>query len=284
MASPTPSAVSTAEAGEVLECHLDLDYGDHPKQKLDYFPAPINAAPTLAFIHGGYWQALDKSDFRYLAPPWIERGVSFAAFDPHSQPQYVNQWSLSLQKALPGNTVVELGYQGARGYHLQRAHLINNAPPGPGPINPRRPYKTLSFVPGTLIPSGVAVVSDVSPVSAINLLEDSARSWYDAGWVDVRRRYQHGLTLLSNFTWAKSLTNSPDFRSPMDESAIPQNNSLLDAEKGLACDLRRRFVASLVYELPGWKTRPAFARLTSNRRQSIGHTQALRFAFLRASR
>ena len=204
------------------------------------------------------------SGFNFGSPVLGQTRVSFAAFDPHSQPQYVNQWSLSLQKALPGNTVVELGYQGARGYHLQRAHLINNAPPGPGPINPRRPYKTLSFVPGTLIPSGVAVVSDVSPVSAINLLEDSARSWYDAGWVDVRRRYQHGLTLLSNFTWAKSLTNSPDFRSPMDESAIPQNNSLLDAEKGLACDLRRRFVASLVYELPGWKTRPAFARLTSN--------------------
>jgi arylformamidase len=74
-------AEASAEAAEVLECHLDLDYGDHPKQKLDYFPAPINAAPTLAFIHGGYWQALDKSDFRYLAPPWIERGVNFASIN-----------------------------------------------------------------------------------------------------------------------------------------------------------------------------------------------------------
>lgn len=200
--------------------------------------------------------------FNFGTPVLGQTRVSFTAFDPHSRPQYVNQWSFSLQKALPSNTVVEVGYQGARGFHLQRAHLMNNAAPGPGPINPRRPYKTLSFVPGTVIPGGVTIASEISPVSAINLLEDSARSWYDAGWVDVRHRYQHGLTLLSNFTWAKSLTNAPDFRSPMDESAIPQNNSMLDADKGLACDLRRRFVASLVYDLPAWKSR--LPRLTSN--------------------
>ncbi len=201
------------------------------------------------------------SGFNFGSPVLGKTRVSFTAFDPHSSPQYIEQWSFSLQKAVPGNTVVEVGYQGSRGYHLQRAHLINNAPPGPGPINPRRPFKTISFLPGATFPPGVSVVSDTFPVSAINLLEDTARSWYDSGWVDVRRRFQHGLTFLSNFTWAKSLTNAPDFRSPMDESAIPQNNSDLDAEKGLACDLRRRFIASLVYNLPAWR-RPGFNHLT----------------------
>lgn len=201
--------------------------------------------------------------FNFLPPILGQTRVSFTAFDPRSSPQYINQWSFSLQKAVPGNTVVEAGYQGARGYHLQRAHLINNAFPGPGPINPRRPFKTIGFVSGTTFPTGLNVVSNISPVSAMNLLEDSARSWYDAGWVDVRRRFEHGLSFLSNFTWAKSLTDAPDFRSPMDESAIPQNNSLLRAEKGLACDIRRRFAASLVYNLPGWKRRPGFDRLTS---------------------
>jgi arylformamidase len=74
-------AEASTEARDVLEYHLDLDYGDHPKEKLDYFPAPNSGAPILAFIHGGYWQALDKGDFSYLAPPWIERGVSFASIN-----------------------------------------------------------------------------------------------------------------------------------------------------------------------------------------------------------
>ncbi|MGE5327276.1 MAG: hypothetical protein ACM3NO_09580, partial [Deltaproteobacteria bacterium] len=202
--------------------------------------------------------------FDFGQPVLGQTRVSFAGFDPHSPSQYLEQWSFSVQKALPGNTVVEVGYQGSHGLHLQRAHLINNAPPGPGPINPRRPYGSLSFVEGTVLPTDIPVASMVSPVSAINLLENSARSWYDAGWVDVRRRFQHGLTFLTNLTWAKSLTDSPDFRSAMDEAAIPQNNSNLAAEKGLACDVRLRYVASLVYDVPGLRQRNWLARLTSN--------------------
>lgn len=190
--------------------------------------------------------------------------ISFAAADAHPSPEYVNQWSFSLQKALPGNFVVETGYQGARGIHLQRAHLINNAPPGPGPIGPRRPFPKISFLPGTVFPSGFPMTSTTFPVSTINLLENSAQSWYYAGWVDVRRRFSHGLTLLANYTYAKSLTNAPDFRSPMDESAIPQDNSDLNAEKGLACDVRHRMVASLVYNVPGLRPNKFVERLSSN--------------------
>ncbi|PYV22587.1 MAG: hypothetical protein DMG24_16215, partial [Acidobacteria bacterium] len=124
--------------------------------------------------------------------------ISFAAADPHSPSQYVQQWSFSIQKALPAKTVVEVGYQGSRGLHLQRAHLINNAPPGPGPIGPRRPFPKISFLPGTVFPADFSVVSTTFPVSGINLLENTARSWYEAGWVDTRRRFAHGLAFLVN--------------------------------------------------------------------------------------
>lgn len=74
-------AETSAKIREHLDAHLDLAYGDGAKETLDYFPAPTNAAPILAFIHGGYWQALDKGDFSYLAPAWIERGISFASIN-----------------------------------------------------------------------------------------------------------------------------------------------------------------------------------------------------------
>jgi len=41
-----------------------------------------------------------------------------------------------------------------------------------------------------------------------------------------------GLSLLANYTFAKNLSNAPEFRSPMAESAIPQNDNDLAAEKG----------------------------------------------------
>jgi hypothetical protein len=96
------------------------------------------------------------------------------------------------------------------------------------------------------------IQSQTFPVSTINRLEDTAQSWYDAGYVNVRRRYSHGLSFLANYTYAKTLTNAPDFRSPMDESAIPQNNSDLTAEKGPGCDVRHRFALSSVFDIPAY--------------------------------
>lgn len=195
--------------------------------------------------------------------------VSFTAFGAHSPAQYIQQWNTYLEKSLGKNTSLQVGYVGAGGFHLQRAHLINNAPPGPGPLGPRRPFPTISFVPGTVIEPSESTAdfvyqSNTFPVSTINLLESTAQSWYDAGYINVRRQYSHGLSLLANYTFSKNLTNAPDFRSPMDESAIPQNDNDLPAEKGPGCDVRQRFSLSAVYLIPG-VTSVNWARvLTSN--------------------
>ena len=73
-------------------------------------------------------------------------------------------------------------------------------------IQPRRPFRRISFVPNTVLPSNIMVVGDTFGVSTINLLENSARSWYNAGYVNVRRRYVNGLSFLANYTWSKSLS------------------------------------------------------------------------------
>lgn len=179
--------------------------------------------------------------------------TSFSAFDPYQAAQYVHQWTASVEKSLGRETTLEIGYQGVRGLHLQRAHLINNALPGPGLIRPRRPYGSATFLPGTVFPTGVTVVSNTIPVSTVNWLENTARSWYDAGYVNLRRRYSSGLSLLANYTYAKNLSDAPDFRSPMFEAAIPQNNYDLNAEKGPACDIRHRFVLSAVYDIRSYR-------------------------------
>jgi hypothetical protein len=213
------------------------------------------------------------SHFNFGNPVLGQTTVSFGSMDPKAPAQYIEQWSLSVEKSLGQHTTLELGYLGSHGVHLQRAHLINNAPPGPGAIGPRRPFPRISFVPGTALPSNVTYVAPAAgcpngticfPVSTINLLENTAQSRYDAGYVNVRRRYVHGLTFLGNYTWSKSLSNAPDFRSPMFESSIPQNNNNLATEKGPACDIRHRFVLSAVYDLPGLKQSGLLDKVTKN--------------------
>ena len=59
-----------------LPCTLDVAYGDGPVEILDIFhPRGGGPAPVLMFFHGGYWRAGDKSWFRYLAKPFVERGA-----------------------------------------------------------------------------------------------------------------------------------------------------------------------------------------------------------------
>ena len=191
--------------------------------------------------------------------------VSFTAFDPHAPAEYVQQWNMHIGKSLGPNTTVEVGYIGSRGFHLQQAVLINNAPPGPGAIGPRRPIQTVQFVPNTSFPSKVTVVGGGTLTApAINLLEDTAKSWYDAGYVNVRRRYSNGLSLLANYTFAKYLATAPDFRSPMDESVLPQNSFDLAAEKGPACDVRHRVSISGVYDIPAYRRNEWMRTLTQN--------------------
>ncbi|SNS71139.1 arylformamidase [Noviherbaspirillum humi] len=57
---------------------LDLPYGDTPAERLDFFPARGGGAPLLVFIHGGWWRAMDKSDFSFIAPSFVAAGMNVA--------------------------------------------------------------------------------------------------------------------------------------------------------------------------------------------------------------
>jgi len=60
---------------------LDLEYGATPRQRLDLFLADSPRAPTLMFIHGGYWQRNDKEDFAFIAEGPLARGINVAVVE-----------------------------------------------------------------------------------------------------------------------------------------------------------------------------------------------------------
>lgn len=71
-------AETSAAVRRMAPAKLDLRYGKTPAEALDFFPAAVRGAPLLVFIHGGYWQSLDKSDFSFIAPAYQQAGVSVA--------------------------------------------------------------------------------------------------------------------------------------------------------------------------------------------------------------
>ena len=61
------------------EAERDIPYGPGERERLDLFrPGPGEDWPVALFLHGGYWQALDRSFFSHLARGMLAEGVAVA--------------------------------------------------------------------------------------------------------------------------------------------------------------------------------------------------------------
>ncbi len=58
--------------------HLDLPYGPRERNRIDFLKAPAANAPTLLFIHGGYWQMRSKDTFTMFAAAAMSHGINVA--------------------------------------------------------------------------------------------------------------------------------------------------------------------------------------------------------------
>jgi arylformamidase len=57
---------------------LDLAYGSKPRNRIDFIRCGAPDAPTLVFIHGGYWQMRAKDNFTFLAKGPLAIGMNVA--------------------------------------------------------------------------------------------------------------------------------------------------------------------------------------------------------------
>jgi hypothetical protein len=107
---------------------------------------------------------------------------------------------------------------------------INQPPPGPGAVNPRRPFPTFGNI---ILESGYA------------------HSTYHSLQAKLDKRFSSGLSLLSSYTWSHSLDNSINQEDNSSGPTQPQNALNSNAERSSSnIDVRQRFVTSSIYELP----------------------------------
>jgi len=59
-----------------LDCRLDVAYGEGERERMDIFTGNGPGAPTLIYLHGGYWQRGDKSIYGFVAKPFIDSGIN----------------------------------------------------------------------------------------------------------------------------------------------------------------------------------------------------------------
>ncbi len=73
--------IDAALARRTQSGQFNLHYGDDAAETLDFFPARRAGAPLFVFMHGGYWRALSKSDFSWIAPALVAQGAAVAIVD-----------------------------------------------------------------------------------------------------------------------------------------------------------------------------------------------------------
>ena len=68
----------SSAARNYLRYQPDCQYGPSPAESLDLYRAATRNASLLVFIHGGYCRSLDKQDFSFLAPAFVQADVAVA--------------------------------------------------------------------------------------------------------------------------------------------------------------------------------------------------------------
>ena len=136
---------------------------------------------------------------------------TYSVWPQDVQPAYIQQYNLTVERAITNQLSVSMGYHGQSGSHLADYRDGNQITLAQAPgvagvfaANPNTPCSAIAFPAGLQSP----YYSLVGECNAVTLTESEARMNYSSGQLSVRQRTHHGLEYTLNYTWAKSLTNS----------------------------------------------------------------------------
>ncbi len=176
-------------------------------------------------------------------------GLQFSSYERHPKLSSAHQWNINLQREFGRDWLAELGYAGSRGLHLVRQYDANFSPAGPGSIDSKRLYTRLA-IPGTSIVA--------SPLGPVYTHRYNGNSIYHAMVAKIEKRFAAGYTILSSYTWSKTIGDTCGSAVQGNTTSCGfQNLYNLRAERSLDNqDIPHRFVTSGLFDLPFGKGRP----------------------------
>ncbi len=152
------------------------------------------------------------------------------------------QWSVSLQRQIWGDMVVELNYAGSVSKNLPLQWFFNQPTFSATPANfqsldpAAQPYLRRQFADFTI---GSNIVA--------NVLESN----YNAGTAKVTKRFTQGYSFTSTYTWSKNIDQGAEIFTIFANHAFIANNLNFNDSRGVsALDIPHRWVTNGIVELP----------------------------------
>ncbi|MBM3726065.1 MAG: hypothetical protein FJW40_11645 [Acidobacteria bacterium] len=160
----------------------------------------------------------------------VPRGVNIVVSPDFLPTFYAGQWFFDIQRQLPFDTLLTIGYNGTKGTHIANSRNVN-----------------LPFTPSANVAANQRLLRP--EYNNMSVQDNGLNSSYNSLTVKGERRFSQGFTFLSSFTWSKNidygneplLDGSPGIVTPWDLSR-ERSRSTLDRKFG--------FIASVVWELP----------------------------------
>jgi outer membrane receptor protein involved in Fe transport len=159
---------------------------------------------------------------------------------------YSLEYTASIQRQLPGNTLLTVGYQGTRGVHLLAFHDFN----APVPTVTNGVY---DFVHPTA--TGALAANPVPDPSfgSLDMLDTTSYSSYNALQVGVAHRLSSNLVFQFSYTYSHCIDNSYAYAGLGGNNVTSANTNPYDwaVDKGnCSFDLRHNISANAVYLFP----------------------------------
>jgi hypothetical protein len=167
--------------------------------------------------------------------------VRLRAVNPEAVDPSVDQWNLGIQRLLPGNMVATLDYVGTKGSHLSTLRSLN------------QPFLNAN---GTIMNGASGPIFPYPLLGPVEYRDNGGDSAYHGGELTVEKRFSRGLSFRTAYTFSKSIDESQEHLASGGTGSFTQNNRDLRERRGPSdFDVRHRFVASYIYELPFGKGR-----------------------------
>jgi len=188
-----------------------------------------------------------------LANPFPGQGTAAArtnvlAMIPDNKASHYVQWSFDIQRQLPLNTILTVGYVGSKTSNLDNTVPNFNAPdPSPDTdINRRRPIQAYVSAGETNIPR---------LLGNVRYLDSYANATYHGLQVSAQKRYSSGLSMGLAYTYSKSLGEGYGRNDPSgDVESVYQNPRNRRADRTrYGFDVTHNAVINFVYDLPFFK-------------------------------
>ncbi|MGD0909392.1 MAG: hypothetical protein ABSA96_17560, partial [Candidatus Acidiferrales bacterium] len=183
--------------------------------------------------------------------------------DYNSTQPRVDQFNLTVEHQLPGNTTLSVGYVYTRGVHLFTARDGNPGIPA-AIVNGVQYWANAQVACENTVPT-----CRINPNYTNDQITSSVGdSWYNALQVAVNKRLGMGLEFQASYTYSHSidttegnLSSADCNASGMDETDNPQNINLA---KGPSCfDLRHNLRFNLLYHFPTIKSNGFLSKVTN---------------------